>query len=70
MTKTREHPRKDPEPAKRADAKRNIEALLKAAMAVFAKSGVDAPVREMSRRRLVVGVGTVAYRHFHAALGS
>lgn len=46
----------------RADAKRNIEALLKAALAVFAKSGVDAPVREIAERA-GVGVGTV-YRHF------
>ncbi len=42
---------KDAEPAKRADAQRNVEALLKAAMAVFAKSGVEAPVREGSRRK-------------------
>lgn len=46
----------------RADAQRNIEALLKAALAVFAKSGVDAPVREIADRA-GVGVGTL-YRHF------
>lgn len=46
----------------RADAKRNIDALLEAALAVFATSGVDAPVREIAVRA-GVGVGTV-YRHF------
>jgi AcrR family transcriptional regulator len=46
----------------RADARRNIEALLKSAMAVFATSGVDAPVREIAEKA-GVGVGTV-YRHF------
>jgi AcrR family transcriptional regulator len=47
---------------KRADAQRNIEALLKAALAVFTKSGVDAPVRDIAEKA-GVGVGTV-YRHF------
>lgn len=46
----------------RADARRNIDALLQAAVAVFATSGVDAPVREIAERA-GVGVGTV-YRHF------
>ncbi|MET0406421.1 MAG: helix-turn-helix domain-containing protein [Cystobacter sp.] len=46
----------------RADAQRNIDALLEAAKAVFAVSGVDAPVREIAARAHV-GVGTV-YRHF------
>lgn len=46
----------------RADAKRNTESLLEAALAVFATSGVDAPVREIAERA-GVGVGTV-YRHF------
>jgi AcrR family transcriptional regulator len=46
----------------RADAQRNIDALLEAAKAVFAMSGVDAPVREVAERA-GVGVGTV-YRHF------
>jgi AcrR family transcriptional regulator len=46
----------------RADARRNTDALLKAAMTVFATSGVDAPVREIAVRASV-GVGTV-YRHF------
>jgi len=46
----------------RADAQRNTDALLAAAKAVFASSGVDAPVREIAERA-GVGVGTV-YRHF------
>jgi AcrR family transcriptional regulator len=46
----------------RADAQRSLDALLEAAMAVFASSGVDAPVREIAARA-GVGVGTV-YRHF------
>ena len=46
----------------RADAQRNIDALLQAAMAVFATSGVDAPVRAIAEKA-GVGIGTV-YRHF------
>ncbi|HEX8430281.1 MAG TPA: helix-turn-helix domain-containing protein [Longimicrobium sp.] len=46
----------------RADAQRNIDAVLEAAKAVFADSGVDAPVREIAARA-GVGVGTL-YRHF------
>jgi AcrR family transcriptional regulator len=46
----------------RADAQRNIDALLEAAIAVFAASGVDAPVREIAEKA-GVGIGTV-YRHF------
>jgi len=46
----------------RADAKRNIDSLLESAMAVFAASGVDAPVREIAEKA-GVGVGTL-YRHF------
>ncbi|MDR3471332.1 MAG: TetR/AcrR family transcriptional regulator [Devosia sp.] len=46
----------------RADAQRNIDALLAAALAVFAASGVDAPVREIAAKA-GVGVGTL-YRHF------
>lgn len=48
--------------AGRADAKRNMDALLTAALEVFAASGVDAPVREIAEKA-GVGVGTV-YRHF------
>ena len=46
----------------RADAQRNMDALLQAALAVFATSGVDAPVREIAEKA-GVGIGTV-YRHF------
>jgi AcrR family transcriptional regulator len=55
----REVPRSRPV---RADAQRNTDALLEAALAVFATSGVDAPVRDIAVRA-GVGVGTV-YRHF------
>jgi len=51
-----------PARAVRADAQRNIDALLEAAKEVFVASGVDAPVREIATRA-GVGVGTV-YRHF------
>lgn len=46
----------------RADAQRNVNSLLDAALAVFATSGVDAPVREIAVKA-GVGVGTL-YRHF------
>ncbi|MDG9672053.1 TetR/AcrR family transcriptional regulator [Hahella sp. CR1] len=46
----------------RADAQRNLDALLNAALEVFATSGVDAPVREIAAKA-GVGMGTV-YRHF------
>lgn len=46
----------------RADAQRNLDALLQAAKAVFATSGVDAPVREIAEKA-GLGIGTV-YRHF------
>ena len=46
----------------RADARRNAEALLDAAKAVFATSGVDAPPKEIANTA-GVGVGTL-YRHF------
>lgn len=46
----------------RADAQRNLDGLLQAAMTVFAIAGVDAPVREIAKRA-GVGVGTL-YRHF------
>jgi len=46
----------------RADAQRNTGAVLEAAKAVFATSGVDAPVREIAARA-GVGIGTI-YRHF------
>lgn len=46
----------------RADALRNIDAVLEAAKAVFLASGVDAPVREIAEKA-GVGIGTI-YRHF------
>ena len=46
----------------RADAQRNLDALLEAAKAVFGTSGVDAPVREIAARA-GVGIATL-YRHF------
>ena len=46
----------------RADAQRSVDALVKAARAVFATSGVDAPVREIADKA-GVGIGTL-YRHF------
>jgi AcrR family transcriptional regulator len=46
----------------RADARRNREAILKAARVVFATTGRDAQIDDVARRAKV-GVGTV-YRHF------
>ncbi|WP_242128136.1 TetR/AcrR family transcriptional regulator [Sphingobium sp. Sx8-8] len=46
----------------RADARRNIDALLQAALAVFSDQGIDAPMRTIANRA-GVGVGTL-YRHF------
>lgn len=46
----------------RIDVQRNLDALLQSAKAVFATSGVDAPVREIAEKA-GVGVGTL-YRHF------
>ncbi len=54
-------PLEKPVPAdgpRRADARRNRELVLAAAEAVFAESGVKAPVEEVARRA-GVGVGTV-----------
>src|SRR6516225_3996019 len=47
---------------KRADARRNERTLLDAAAAVFVRSGVDAPVRDIAGAA-GVGMGTI-YRHF------
>ena len=47
---------------RRADAQRNIDALLDAAASVFVTSGVEAPVRNIATKA-GVGVGTI-YRHF------
>ncbi|MBF6176389.1 TetR/AcrR family transcriptional regulator [Nocardia blacklockiae] len=47
---------------KRADARRNEQALLDAAATVFVDSGVEAPIRDIAAR---AGVGTATiYRHF------
>lgn len=48
--------------APRADAQRNLDALIVAARDVFATDGCDAPVRQIAEKA-GVGVGTV-YRHF------
>jgi AcrR family transcriptional regulator len=50
------------EPRKRADARRNEEALLDAAASAFTASGVDVGVREIAAKA-GVGVATI-YRHF------
>lgn len=47
---------------RRADAQRNVGALLEAAKTVFASAGVDAPAKEITDLA-GVGVGTL-YRHF------
>src|ERR1700754_2847296 len=47
---------------RRADARRNVDALIEAARAVFATAGVDAPAKEITDLA-GVGVGTL-YRHF------
>jgi AcrR family transcriptional regulator len=52
----------DPTRRQRADAQRNVLALLQAAKTVFADSGVDAPAKEITDLA-GVGVGTL-YRHF------
>jgi AcrR family transcriptional regulator len=49
-------------PRKRADARRNQQALLDAAATVFVTSGVQAPVRDIAAAA-GVGMGTI-YRHF------
>lgn len=48
--------------SKRKDARRNQHTLLDAAAAVFATSGVEAPVRDIAAKA-GVGMGTI-YRHF------
>jgi AcrR family transcriptional regulator len=47
---------------RRADAQRNVDALVEAARTVFATSGVEAPAKEITDLA-GVGVGTL-YRHF------
>ncbi|MGW7577576.1 TetR/AcrR family transcriptional regulator [Streptomyces sp. NPDC054765] len=48
--------------SQRKDARRNKQALLDAAAAVFVTSGVEAPVRDIATKA-GVGLGTI-YRHF------
>lgn len=55
-------PAAEPQRPLRADARQNVDALLEAAKAEFARVGVDAPVRAIAERA-GVGVGTL-YRHF------
>lgn len=57
-----DHEPQEGTPRVRADARRNEDALLEAAKAIFAASGVDAPAREIASRA-GVGVGTL-YRRF------
>jgi AcrR family transcriptional regulator len=52
----------EPERPRRADARRNLDALLDAAKSVFATAGVGAPAKEITDHA-GVGVGTL-YRHF------
>jgi AcrR family transcriptional regulator len=52
----------EPARRRRADARRNVDALIEAARTVFATSGVDAPAKEITDLA-GVGVGTL-YRHF------
>lgn len=48
--------------ARRSDARRNEATLIEAACAVFARAGVEAPLREIASE---AGVGTATiYRHF------
>ncbi len=52
----------EPARRRRSDARRNVDALVEAAKAVFAEEGVDVPAKEITDRA-GVGVGTL-YRHF------
>jgi len=52
----------EPAPRRRADARRNADALIEAARTVFATAGVDAPARQITDLA-GVGVGTL-YRNF------
>ncbi|GAA3092332.1 TetR/AcrR family transcriptional regulator [Streptomyces roseofulvus] len=51
-----------PSRGKRADARRNRQAVLTAAAEVFVLSGIDAPIRQIAARA-DVGMATI-YRHF------
>jgi AcrR family transcriptional regulator len=52
----------EPARRRRADARRNVDALIDAARSVFATAGVDAPAKQITDLA-GVGVGTL-YRHF------
>jgi len=60
--KAAESKRADAAGSRRADARRNKEALLDAAAVIFVASGVEAPVRDIAAKA-GVGTGTI-YRHF------
>jgi AcrR family transcriptional regulator len=61
-TATQSKPPQPQAPTLRADARRNREAILKAARKGFAEQGLDCQMTDIARRARV-GVGTV-YRHF------
>ena len=61
-SQNQDEPRGSTDRRVRADAQRNIDALLQAAFEVFKTSGLDAPVREIAEKA-GVGIGTL-YRHF------
>ncbi|MFE0358653.1 TetR/AcrR family transcriptional regulator [Streptomyces nigra] len=52
----------EPRTPLRADARRNVEALVEGARTVFARDGIDAPIKDIAREA-GVGVATL-YRHF------
>jgi AcrR family transcriptional regulator len=58
------HPRTATEGIMRADARRNHDAIVAAAYALFAEQGTEAQMDEIARRA-ALGVGTL-YRHFPA----
>lgn len=62
MTEAEREPREADGRRLRADARRNEDAVLAAAKAVFAEQGVDAPVRDIALRA-GIGLGTL-YRRF------
>jgi len=62
MTRTEGSQPEERTQSKRADAERNLTALLESAKAVFATSGVNAPAKEITDAA-GLGVGTL-YRHF------
>lgn len=57
-----EHPVKESRPRLRADARRNVDALIDGARTVFAREGVEAFVKDVAQES-GVGVATL-YRHF------